>query len=212
MLPGLLWIAFRFHSLLFKKEESIWVLAAGILLAGGFTFFIRRGVFQARFAVYGAGLFGIAVQLFGAVVERDFLLMGTALMALGVLILAGRALESRVGSAALNAGCHWYEGRPRLIPGVEVRVLQGGNSLRAGLRRIDEKGLFLFFEQPFSWIGDQKVPFVIAAGAITVEGEGQVVATCRGESQGMGLRFLPKDLGHFEKFTVLVQGLRGKGL
>ena len=212
MLPALLWIAFRFHTLLFKKEESLWVLVTGILLSGGFTFFIRRGVFQARFAVYSAGLLGIAVPLFGAVIERDFLLMGTALTALGALILAGRALESRVGSASLNSGCHWYEGRPQLIPGVEVRVLQGGHSLRAGLRRIDENGLFLFFEQPFSWIGDQKVPFEIAAGAFSVEGEGRVVATCTGEAQGMGLRFLPKDLQHFERFTALVQVLRGKGL
>ena len=211
-LPAALWLAFHPYSLLYRSEEVYWVLGVGLSSALGFTAAMGSGWFVSRYFVYGMSVSVLVYELIRSVGRRDFLSMGAGILCLGVLIAVGLWLERRVASACLNPRCEWFEGEPLMMSQVEASVKWGEEALPARLRRIDEQGLFLFLDPPFSFSPNQYVEVWLRLGGFEVQGEARIRASFIGEKTGLGLQFLRKDLYHFSRYTALVQQLRGRGL
>ena len=147
-----------------------------------------------------------------AVLDRDFVSLGIALIAFFVFVGAMLWLERKIASAALNPGHVWFEGELRLIPGLTARIGDGELSCAARVRKVDSGGFFLFLDQPISFRPSQRLTFEMTSSHRKIEGEARIAAHFSGEKMGLGLQFLPKDLYHFGDYSALVQELRGRGL
>ncbi|MBU6153172.1 MAG: hypothetical protein KGP28_02615 [Bdellovibrionales bacterium] len=212
LFPSLTWCAFHPLSLVYRREDFMWVCGLGILVALLFSTLIRRGVFLFRYFLYLLFLVEIGVALVGAVLDRDFVSLGIALLAFFGFTWIALWLERKIGSAALNPDHVWYEGDPRLIPGIKAWVREGDVCLAARVRRLDEGGFFLFLDQPFSFKPGGILGVEMSSENRNVAGDARITAHFSGEKMGLGLQFLPKDLYHFGDYSALVQELRGKGL
>jgi hypothetical protein len=212
MFPSLTWCAFHPVSVTFQREDFFWVVGIGICTGFFLSVLIRRGFFLARYFVYLLFTLGIGVTLLGAVMDRDFASLGIGLVAfflfLGIVIW----LEKNIDSAALNPEHEWYEGVLRMIPTLAASIRLGDHLHPAHVRRIDSRGMFLFFDQPVSFKAGQRVVVEMDSGTRKVSGEAKVAARFEGKKVGFGLQFLPKDLYHFAEYSALVQELRGRGL
>jgi hypothetical protein len=212
MFPSLTWCAFHPLSVVYRREDFFWVGGIGILTGILLSTFIRRGFFLARFFIYVLFIAGIAVALIGAVLDRDFVSLGIALLAFSMFMGVVLWLEKKILSATLNPGHVWYEGDPRVIPNLKAILRSGDQMIPAQVRRLDPGGFFLMLDQSFSFKPHQRVLVEMASGSRKVEGEAKIVAHFKGEKMGLGLQFLPKDLYHFTDYSALVQELRGRGL
>jgi hypothetical protein len=212
MFPSLTWCAFHPLSVVYRREDFFWVCGIGILTGILLSTFIRRGFFLSRYFVYLLFITGIAVALIGAVLDRDFVSLGIALLAFSMFMGVVMWLEKKILSSALNPGHVWYEGDPRVIPNLNATLRSGDQVVSARVRRLDPGGFFLLLDQSFSFRPHQRVMVELASGSRKVEGEAKISAHFRGEKMGLGLQFLPKDLYHFTDYSALVQELRGRGL
>ena len=212
MLPSLTWCAFHPFSVLYHREDFFWVCGIGVIMGILYSTLIRRGFFIARHFLSVIFLVGIGVALVSAVLDRDFVSLGIALIAFFVFVGTMLWLERKIASAALNPGHVWFEGELRLIPGLTARIRDGELSCEARVRRVDSEGFFLFFDQPFSFRPNQRLMVEMTSSHRKIEGEARVSAHFSGEKMGLGLQFLPKDLYHFGDYSALVQELRGRGL
>ncbi len=212
LLPAVMWFSFHPNDLLFRREARIWVSVLGLLGAWAFPFFLRRGLFRVRFALYSAIGAVILSALIPSIPGRDFTVMAGSLFFLMISIALGFWLEKRLSSAGINPDCEWYDGKPRGLAGVRAVLQVGGSTVMASVRKIDFEGCFVFFDSPVSLTPLSKVGLRVEVEGVPVEGEGRVMALFRGENTGAGLQFLVKDLYHLSLYTGLVQRLRGKGL
>jgi hypothetical protein len=212
LFPLALWSAFHFNAIWFRKEEAYWFLSLGIILCSVFTYCFRRGLFAIRYLIYGAIVLEILAELVPSAMERDFVTHGWALLALLVSIAAGNWLEKKVGAAYLNPGTQWFEGAPKILPRVEARIKMDQEWVGAGVRRIDEQGLFLLVEAGTPYRRGQTMEFELNFAQEKVRGNGRLRSCFLGEKLGFGLQFLPEDLYHFSQYTSLVKRLRGEGL
>jgi hypothetical protein len=212
LFPLMLWSAFHLNSIYYHREEAFWAFGFGLLVCSIFTYSFRRGIFSIRYLIYAAITFEILVELLPSVLERDFATLGGTLLALLVSIGVGAWLEGKVGAAFLNPQATWFEGEPKVLPKVKARIRLGDAWIPAGLRRIDERGLFLLLDAGTNYKKGQKIEFELTYLGEPVQGEGKLRACFLGEKLGFGLQFYPKDLYHFNQYTTLVKRLRGEGL
>jgi hypothetical protein len=217
LFPSLTWCAFHPLAVIYRREEFFWVAGLGVLIGVLFATLVRRGIFLARYFLQALFLLEIAVVLVGAVLDRDFVSLGIALLAFFIFTWIVLWLEKKILQAPLNPGHFWFEGDPRVIPNLKAVLKPEGSretdpGTRAQVRRMDQQGVFLFLDQPFSFKPRQKVLLEMELHGRKIEGEARVAAHFKGEKMGLGLQFLPKDLYHFADYSALVQELRGRGL
>lgn len=210
--PAAVWCAFHPMSVMFLREDLFWVCGIGFVSGVGLSWSVRRGFFFARFFLYLAFISGLLAAMVNSVLDRDFVLLGIAVVAFfsfsGIVLW----LERRIEAAALNPGHRWYEGALKVLPGIEARVLADGLSHRAQVRAFDPRGVFVFFDQPFSFKPHQKVELELGDASARIKGDARILAHFGGEKMGLGLQFLAKDLYHLRDYTSLIEQWRGRGI
>jgi hypothetical protein len=230
LIPALAWAAFRVQSLpelslsaiFLYYRTTIWALGLILTLASlGWVYLFRRGVFQARWTAYvfmGVELF---FELFQSVQARDLLHLISALAYFGVVIALFRWLEGWVDLAAFNPKIHWFEGTPKVIPHLEVKIRTGDEApwIDAAVRRLDHQGLFILLRQPTEDETEYKVEreleFKLTWKKREVTGRGRVVGRldhyATRQVSGIGLLFFPKGLYPYIQYTALYESLKGEG-
>ena len=212
LLPLLIWSGFHIDNFAYFDFNLAANCLAGVLVALAFVVYFLKGMFISRWVIYGAVAVVLFDELFRSVGERDFISLGIGLFLTGILFGVGRVIESWVGSACLNPAVMWFEGAPKTYRNVNSRIKLGQDWAPARVRKLDEKGMFLFLHEPIALARGQSVEFEIELDGAPIQGNAKVTAVFNGEIFGLGLQFLAKDLYHFSQYTALVQQLRGRGL
>lgn len=231
LVPALAWAVFRVQSLPELSLSAIFVYYRPVLWAWGsilllasliWIWLFRRGVFRSRYAAYVFMVLELFYELFQSVQARDLLHLISALAYFGVVIALFRWMESWVELAAFNPKIHWFEGTPKVIPHLEVKIrtAEGEPWIPASVRRLDHKGLFVLLDRPAEdkpELGVQrKLEFKLMWKKQEVAGEGWIVGRLQHYSapqqvSGIGLLFFPKGLYHFIQYTALCEALKGEG-
>lgn len=240
--PAIAWALFRvqtMHELSLQAiflyyRMAIWVWGAALLLASfGWIFFFRRGLFRARYVAYSFFVMELFFELLISVTARDLFHLCSALVYFIIVIALTRWMEAWVELAAFNPKIQWFEGRPKVIPHLAVQVrtvvarnpesgVEGGEGawLKASVRRLDRKGLFIVLDQPVDHSPDfgvrKRMEFKLQWRGSVVLGEGRVVGRLKQfnaprQVSGIGLLFFPKGLYHFIQYTALYESLKGEG-
>ena len=225
-MPVVFWILFRWHE---QSDVSVlsvfrlyrpmltWALPVYFLFSLSWIYLIKRGIFSARYALYSVLIAGLGYELVSAVMDRSFGRIGLGLLLLLMMVVVYRWLNGKIESAQINPQIEWFEGDPKTLPNLKARIKIGEEWCDATVRRMDQKGVFVFFNQ---WATDLKpfrprapVSFEFRFRGHTVEGEGKMMSffVASQHKPGIGLQFLPKDLYHFSQYTALVESLKGEG-
>ncbi len=116
--------------------------------------------------------------------------------------------------SCLNPRMEWYQGRPKILPGVYCQAQwKGGKKLDGSVSRMDEGGTFLYFREKLTGkkaknIREVHLSFVFGEHAVSCNG--RVVRVLDSE-QGIGVQFF--GLTHDQKKSVgdFCETLRGMG-
>lgn len=231
LVPAAAWAAFRVQSLpelslnaiFLYYRPTIWAWGAILALASLIWIYLfRRGVFQARWTAYVFMVLELFFELFQSVQARDLLHLISALAYFGVVLTLYRWLESWVELAAFNPKIHWFEGTPKVIPHLEVKIREPKEDapwIDASVRRLDHKGLFILLDQP---LGDSSglklerdLEFKLIWKKKEVVGQARVVGRLNHyatrQVSGIGLLFFPKGLYPYIQYTALYESLKGEG-
>lgn len=207
------------------------MLGAGLCigLLHGFNFFVygegfvtfclvfawKRGYFfTLKWAQIMASI-ALMLEFWQSVVLHDWLRFAQTLGLLGFVWAALSWVERNFGSASVDSGQRWYEGRLTAIPKISAHVLIDGQNWPATILKIDPKGAFLLLDAEY----DQKLLLArkdweleVAYLGVTTSLKGKLISWLWREQYGLGLQFLFTDLYHQSQYTQMVQTMKGEGL
>ncbi len=227
LLPMVMWILFRWYdqtefslyTLFFVyRDWFLWSLPLYAVWSSIWIFLFRRAWFDARFGYYSIAILEIGYEFYVSMAERNIQRIGIELLLVLLWVGIYLWLERLVASAAYHPQIRWFEGDPKPLPQLTVRL----NSQEAKVIHCDQKGFFALIQGEVggkaveksvmkSWLNSGPISFEIRFKQWTATGEAKLVSVFQGQSLGIGLQFLPKDLYHLSQYTALVENVKGEG-
>jgi hypothetical protein len=192
---------------------------AGIILAVFWVFFIVRGFYLFTRIYLWLMLAGLTAELLYALRDKNFVQMVSAIIIVLIFLYGYHWLEDRVARAQYSPDVKWYEGLPKLFPRVQLEVLWKDQWRQAGLRKIDDYGLFVFLHQSEAEVSEIRlnrelketpVKFRIRYREQFFEGDAGLKSLFCDRWLGLGLQIQPKDLYDFTQYGKIVQILKGE--